>query len=217
MRQSWDAVHFCVARGQQGTVDPGQFARDIAEQLTRHDEFALAAIDELAPEVNIHLEARENWGTMIGARIGRLVIAQHDPGDVYNRAVRQPLKRLADTQPGLTVLILVDALDEALTVEGTNIVSLIAGSGDLPAGVRFVLTSRDERRVLDQFDDARRLDLALPEYATSVNADLSSYIAGRLATERSARLRQISPGSSPRNCWARRTATSCTRAGSSTK
>lgn len=183
VRQGWDAVHFCVARGQRGTVNPGQFARDIAERLARHDEFALAVIDEVAPEVNIRQEARENWGTMIGARIDRLVVAQRDPEDVYNRAVRQPLKRLAATQPGLTVLILVDALDEALAVEGTNIVSLIAGSRDLPAGVRFVLTSRDEPRVLDEFDDARTLDLALPEYATSADADLSTYISGRLATE----------------------------------
>jgi len=183
VRQGWDAVHFCIARGQRGTVNPGQFARDIAEQLTRHDEFALAAIDELAPEVNIRLEARENWGTMIGARINRLVVAQHDPEDVYNRAVRQPLKRLAATQPGLSVLILVDALDEALTVDGTSIVSLIAGSRDLPTGVRFVLTSRNEPRVLDEFDDARTLDLALPEYATSADADLSTYIRGRLAAE----------------------------------
>src|SRR4051794_8919315 len=50
LRGGWDAVHFCVARGQRGTVDPGQFARSLAEQLAqRHDAFAIAAIDRIAP------------------------------------------------------------------------------------------------------------------------------------------------------------------------
>jgi hypothetical protein len=92
LRGGWDAVYFCVARGQRGTVDPGHFARSLAEQLAqRYDAFAAAAIERVAPEVNISMEARENWGTMIGLKVDRLVIAERNPQDVYNRVVREPL------------------------------------------------------------------------------------------------------------------------------
>ena len=59
------------------------------------------------------------------------------------------------------MLILVDALDEAVTAPEPSIVTLLAGSQDLPRGVRFVLTSPNEPRVLDQFDgDAYRFNLS---------------------------------------------------------
>src|SRR5262245_23134858 len=33
IRASWHAAHFCVARGQLGTVNPSRFAGSLAEQL----------------------------------------------------------------------------------------------------------------------------------------------------------------------------------------
>jgi energy-coupling factor transporter ATP-binding protein EcfA2 len=183
-RRGWDAVHFCVARGQRGTVEPGQFARLLAEQLaSRHEAFAVAAIDRIAPEVHIRMEARENWGTIIGLKIGRFIISERDAQDVYNRVVREPLQELAAQQPDVTICILVDALDEALTAEGTNIVDLLAGSGDLPPSVRFLLTSRREPKLLDQFDDVTTLDLSAAEHAEAAEDDLRNYIHTRLTTE----------------------------------
>ena len=184
LRQSWAAVHFCIARGQRGTVNAGGFARSLAEQLAqRYDSFATAAIERIAPEVNISLVARENWGTMIGAEIGRLVIADRDAEDVYNRVVREPLQHLASVEAGLTVRILVDALDEGHTGQEPNIVTLIAGSGDLPPGVRFVMTSRNDPRVIDQFDDVRKLDFSSSRYVAAAEADLQSYIQMRFSAD----------------------------------
>ena len=185
LRQRWDAVHFCIGRGQLGTVDPVQFTEDLARRLARDDEFAQAMVDELAPGVSMSVrqQVQENWGTVIGARIEQLVIAHRDPMAVYNQVIRQPLRRLASMRPDLRVLILVDGLDEALTVQDPNIVSLIAGSMDLPPGVRFVLTSRDEPKVRDQFDDTRTLDLSAPKHVRSADTDLRAYIHGRLITE----------------------------------
>lgn len=185
LREQWNAVHFCIGRGQLGTVDPVQFTEDLARRLACDDGFAQAMVDELAPGVSMSVrqQVQENWGTVIGARIEQLVIAHRDPMAVYNRVIRQPLRRLARTRPDLRVLILVDGLDEALTVQDPNIVSLIAGSMDLPPGVRFVLTSRDEPKVHDQFDGMRTLDLSAPEHVKSADADLHAYIRGRLAAE----------------------------------
>lgn len=185
LREQWNAVHFCIGRGQLGTVDPVQFTEDLARRLARDDEFAQAMVDELAPDlsVNVRQQIQQNWGTVIGTRIEQLVIAHRDPMAVYNQVIRQPLWRLAGRRPDLRVLILVDGLDEALTVQRPNIVSLIAGSMDLPPGVRFVLTSRDEPKVHDQFDGLRTLDLSAPEHVKSADADLRAYIDGRLVTE----------------------------------
>ena len=188
VRERWDSVHFCIGRNQEGTTDPAQFARELAEQLDHLDGFAQALIREVAPTVDISITAQLNAGQIIGAHIDQLNIPGQDPGDVYNRLVRQPLRTLARSRPGddLKVLILVDALDEALTADGTNIVSLIAGSGDLPPGVRFVLTSRDEPRVLDKFDDRtveRALYLGQPQYTANAERDLGRYISGRIATD----------------------------------
>jgi hypothetical protein len=185
VRAGWDAVHFCVARGQRGTVNPSRFARLLAEQLARrHDAFAEAVIDRIAPNINLRLEVRENWGTIVGAKLERLILVETDAEEIYNRAVREPLEELARARPDLSVRILVDALDEALTVEEPNIVTLLAGSADLPPMVRLVLTSRDEPRVLDMFDDEARfaaLRLSGDEYADANDADLRGYVSRRLA------------------------------------
>ena len=148
LRRSWDAAHFCVARGQ-GTVDPNAFTLSLVKQLSqRHRVFAEAAIDRLAPELSIHQVAPDNRGTVIGAKVERLILSgERRVGDLYQRAIREPLQALAETRPELTVLILVDALDEAVTAGEPNIVTLLAGSSDLPSAVRFVLTSRNEPRV----------------------------------------------------------------------
>ena len=190
LRRSWDAAHFCVARGQ-GTVDPNAFTLSLVKQLSqRYRVFAEAAIDRLAPELSIRQVAPDNRGTVIGAKVERLILSgERRAGDLYQRAVREPLQTLAETRPELTVLILVDALDEAVTADEPNIVTLLAGSSDLPPAVRFVLTSRNEPRVTDQFDDVARLDLSGARNAAASRADLEAYVRRRLSARPGARTR----------------------------
>ena len=97
--------------------------------------------------------------------------------------MREPLQDLARTRPALQVRILVDALDEALAADGITIVDLIAGSGDLPDGVRWVLTTRREPEVTDEFDGAATVSLSGTKHLTAADADLQNYIAGRLASD----------------------------------
>ena len=149
----------------------------------RHLAFAEAAIDRLAPEVNIHQVVPGNRGTVVGARVERLIISgERRAGDLYQRAVREPLQALAERQPDLAILILVDALDEAVTADEPNIVTLLAGSADLPPAIRFVLTSRNEPRVIDKFDDVARLDLSAAQNTAATTADLDAYVRRRFST-----------------------------------
>ena len=181
VRDQWAAAHFCVGRGQIGTLDPTRFAQSLAHQLSdRYDDYAEAVLQRINPEINIHQEVRENWGSMVGAQIGTLIV-NTDAKGVYNRVIREPLEALFGHRPDLRVFILVDALDEALSYVPTTIVTLLAGSDDLPAGVRFLLTSRNDPKVSDQFQKKRSLNLSSPEYGPDSDADIRAYLRQRMA------------------------------------
>jgi hypothetical protein len=184
----WDAVHFCIARGQRGTVNPSQFAQSLSEQLAhRYDAFAVAVLNQLSPNVTVRMEAGQNLGTMIGLRLERLYVSDRDAEDLYDRIVRQPLRALAQADPDVKVNILVDALDESFAAAGPNIASLIAGSDDLPANVRFLITTRAEPRVVDQFDNVRELDLSAAAHEVAAQADLQGYLGARFRSSSSLR------------------------------
>ncbi|MBG0564866.1 hypothetical protein [Actinoplanes aureus] len=178
LRDAWAATYFCVARGQRGTVQPGQFTEDLAGQLARDPAYAAALMEANASaRFDIDIKVGTNRGTV--AAVEKLLLGQQDPEEAYQRAVRAPLRRLPPHETDR--VILVDALDESLTVSGrTTIAALLAGSGDLPEGVRFVLTTRPDPRVLELFDDARIVDLHEPAFRARTRADLTEYVTARL-------------------------------------
>jgi hypothetical protein len=146
------AVHFCSVRDRRW-INPHVFAESLTRQLSdRYDGYALAVLRNIAPTVNITLEVRENWGRVIGAEIGTLVVTAA-PEDVFDRLVREPLEALSriPTSSGSPeqVVILVDALDEALTYSGqVTIADLVAQTDNLPSNVRFILTCRPSNDLL---------------------------------------------------------------------
>ena len=184
VRAAWAARHFCMMRGAGGSVDPRRFTQLVANQLAnRYDEFALAMAPSIGPQYNIRLEVRENWGQAIGVQIQNLFVTGAAVTDVFATAISEPLRAVARNRPGVRIAILVDGLDEALITTVPNIVSLLAGEGDLPDGVRLLLTSRNERRVVDRFlgrdEGCRRLDLSAAGQAADNSRDLRRYIVNR--------------------------------------
>jgi hypothetical protein len=185
VRAAWSARHFCRTRG--GSLDPRRFIQLIVNQLAnRYDEFALAAAPSVGPHYNVRLEVRENWGKAIGVQIQNLFVTGATVSDVFATAISEPLRAVVDNRPGVRIPILVDGLDEALISTVPNIVSLLAGEGDLPDGVRLMLTSRNERRVVDRFLDrdegCRRLDLSADAQAADNTRDLREYVLDRGVT-----------------------------------
>ena len=78
-------------------------------------------------------------------------------------------------------VILVDALDEALGYsQDVNIVSLLAESSFLPTNVRFILTTRPDERVENQFRDTDGLILSSTEFDERNQQDLTQYINYRM-------------------------------------
>jgi hypothetical protein len=184
IRTAWSARHFCMIRGGGGSIDPRRFIQLVAKQLgDRYDEFSLAVPANVGAQYNVHLEVRENWGNAIGVQIQNMFVTGATVTDVFSTAISAPLRAVVENRPDERICILVDGLDEALTATLPNIVSLLAGEGDLPDGVRFLLTSRNERRVVDRFlardEGCRRLDLSAAGQAADNTEDLREYVVRR--------------------------------------
>ena len=142
------AVHFCSVHDRRW-VNPNVFAESLTQQLSeQYPVYAQAVLQSIAPTVNIHQEVRENWGHVIGAEIGTLMVATN-PEDLFNRLVREPLETLARSRPPRPTVILIDALDESLAYTGDiTIADLVTQMGDLPPAVRVILTCRPEAELL---------------------------------------------------------------------
>jgi hypothetical protein len=191
IRDSWSAVHFCVAEDKKGSLDPIAFTQSVVRQLAdRYSQFATAALDKYGTTLQVEQYAGENRGNMVAIHINTLILVGVNAQGVYNRALREPLDEWLPNDPTQRLLILVDALDEALTFGQPSIVTLLAGSNDLPSRVRFLLTSRNDPLVTDQFatalanGTAYRLDLSSGTFAAKNDEDIRVYIERRIAEER---------------------------------
>jgi hypothetical protein len=144
-----------------------------------YEDFTEAMLKCIGVDIKIIQEAKVNRGQMIAVKIENFVI-KTNVEDAFNRLIRDPLKGIFEIQyPHPEIFIMVDGLDEALTFGRINIVTLLAGSNDLPANVRFLLTSRNEPKVLDQFLKKRVINLSSIEHTIEVNDDIRGYLDKR--------------------------------------
>lgn len=157
------AIHFCQADG--GSVQPGELARNLADQLTgtvsgfdKEIETILADRIVLAPVVSVGTV--ETGGRVTGLSIGTINLKDLDDQARFNRSVRDPLNNLYKHSTPGPILVIIDSLDEALTYSGgVKIPDLLATLSDLPYQVRFLTTTRPDPRVLQPFFQVPRLDL----------------------------------------------------------
>ena len=146
-------THFCQA-SFDSTLDPLRFVEALSQQLANcYPPFARILLE--VNDQNIHIdvfqdiERVESGGQVTGMSIKELHIANLSPRVAFDRLVRKSLGQLYEQNFHERILILVDALDEAITYPGEeNIVTLLERMTDLPTQVRFLLTSRPDPRVL---------------------------------------------------------------------
>ena len=155
------AYHCCQADTKE-TLRPGRFVRSLAAMIASQLEGYAAQLDDPAVEAALS-EAR----------------CAQDPASAFEEGILTPLERLAAPADGVRY-ILVDALDEALTLgEGLTIVDVLAARRErLPGWLRLVATTRKEPAVLDRLRGlrAQELDAQDPRNLD----DLDAYLALRL-------------------------------------
>jgi WD40 repeat protein len=184
------AAHFCRARVDQ-TLDPRRVFESLSLQLaSRYPGFRDALIAQAKePGVEIHISGRAEVevaeGEVSGIRIGSLDVAGLAAGEVFDRLLRRPLEALCTNDFEGQVLILVDALDEALGYQGhPNLVEALRAATDaseeLPAQVRLLFTSRPDRRATERMGE---LAMDLLADAPPDEHDVRDYAERRLATK----------------------------------
>jgi WD40 repeat protein len=172
------AYHFCTA-GRIDTIVPATVLRSLAAQLGKQlPGYGTALVNTIKPfhltvEVNIDIE-QMTGGEVTGVIIKHLYPS--DPQQELDIMLRAPLAAMPE--PDRPLAILIDSLDEAVTYRGDqNLAMLLAGLDGLPPWVRFICTTRPERRVMRYLEP-------LEPYVLAADAepnldDISRYIAVR--------------------------------------
>jgi hypothetical protein len=181
-------AHFCQAL-QDSTLSPLRFIENLSQQLARrHQPFAraLTQMDEhgISIRANITVGTAKSGAEIKGITIESLHIGDLPVPSAFDRLVRRPLEQLCTPDFEETILILVNAVDEAMTYGAEqNILTLIRDAvdhpRDLPPQVRFLLTSRADARVTRGIIDYESLDL-LADAPDDID-DVQAYACRRLA------------------------------------
>lgn len=179
------AAHFCFSR-ESSWIDPNGFSRSIALQLAKIPEYAQALKDVGDKTININVEITVRIAKEIkGVNIENLVLSGMNPQEAFNRTVVDPLKRIYDNGFNKPITILVDGLDESLTHKGdVKIVWMLSQLEKLPSQVRFIITSRVDSRVENEFIDADGLFLSAVEYDKFNHEDIKKYIDLRIGNDK---------------------------------
>jgi len=200
LRAAVRATHFCQAA--TGSNAPEAFAENIARQLSGSVPGFADAISAVLSD-RIHIVGTAEAGTaasgstVAGVAIGQINLLMASDELSFDRKLISPLKKLYESGFAGPLLILIDALDEALTYSGVTIVDLISRLKDLPSPIRILATTRKEPRVLKYFQNGETFDLVcdapheandVRDYASqrlkilnSVGDDKRSEFASRLA------------------------------------
>ncbi|HEX9035180.1 MAG TPA: hypothetical protein VF834_25340 [Streptosporangiaceae bacterium] len=168
------AAYFCRAR----QVDVLDAAQRLSEQLAAAvPGFAHVLRASVAREIKIG-EVHVRAGNVAS---GGLVAGVHiDLGGLgaesaFTRGVTVPLKRLREAGDTTQVVVLVDALDEALSSKAAEVLPQLLGDVE---HVHLIVTSRGDSRAIDWLGDrAQQLDLSRPP---PDNDDVLEYLQHRL-------------------------------------
>lgn len=167
------AYHFCQL-GNEKTVRPGGVLRSLAAQLDKsfphYSEALFNTIrSTLSGEVHIHIDKIETLEDEIRSIVKRFKINNVNMSDIINELdilIRAPLAALPKLYqekggeiPELAI-ILIDGLDVAVTMEAgvqedEDLATLFAALSEdesLPTWIRFLFTTRLDRRVLREFE-----------------------------------------------------------------
>jgi Cdc6-like AAA superfamily ATPase len=184
-RDALACFHFCQANNDT-TLSPLRFVEALSRALAnRYDAFRDALLK--TGDRDITINATQSVTTAAGgSQVRNVVIEELHIGalsarSAFDHVVRSPLEALVASGFDQPVVVLVDSLDEALTFPGEeNLVTLLGHTGDLPRQVRFILTSRPDKRVTAALGE-RTTDLI--EDAPADVDDVHTYVEARLRAQ----------------------------------
>lgn len=157
------AYNFCIT-GRGETIEPNRVLCSLGAQLIKYFPNytdALLKTLPLQPVINVNIEIGSAQNTNVqGVVINSLHTsnAKH----LFNIILSQSLTYLGNLEEQHHFII-IDSLDEAVTFsESENLVTLLSQIEDLPSWIRFILTSRPERRVLSELESLNQYTCTFP-------------------------------------------------------
>ena len=195
------AHHFCQLEDEE-TVCPGRVLRSLAAQLDKAFPYYSEALfntikSTLSGEAQINIDKIEDLEDGIQSTVKQFKINNVNTSDIANELdilIRAPLAALPELHkkhgkdaPNLA-LILIDGLDVAVTMEAgvqedEDLATLFAALSEdesLPSWVRFLFTTRPDRRVLREFEPLK--PHLLDERSEENLADIRQYVNQRLSS-----------------------------------
>lgn len=191
-------AHFC-RWNDDASLNPLDFVSGLSLALSRrYPIFAQALL--VTDNPNIHIESNVQagsvaaGGTVQGVVIHHLTITNISFRIAFDQVVRKPLEQLCASGGTGPIVILVDALDEAQTLDPEqNIAALLAHvtapENHLPQPARFLLTGRfHDPRLRALF---RAPDLDLIDHAPPDRDDVRQYAEMRLSARAGAQTKAL--------------------------
>jgi hypothetical protein len=192
------AAHFCQLE-QEKTLRPSQVLRSIAAQLNQafpyYSEALLNTIKStLSVEAKININHIDDLESGIQSTVQQFKINNVNPSDIANELdilIRAPLAALPrlyqqyqQTPPAIAI-IAIDGLDLSVATEqgvqeDEDLVTLFAALSEdesLPAWVRFLFTTRPDRRVMREFEPLK--PYLIDEMTPGNQSDIRQYIERR--------------------------------------
>lgn len=170
--------HFCIAR-HVSTLSPRSFIENLVHTLSRYIPGYTELITNIPYQTNIKVvqTVSKVKGQMTGVHIEKLEIGELSNLQAFEMLVLHPIQVLADKKRLDSLVLLVDALDEANSIRGETIVDILGYAQDLPETMHFILTSRYETNILRHFRDHLLVKSDNPENL----ADIRLYIKKEVA------------------------------------
>jgi hypothetical protein len=195
------AHHFCQL-GVEETVNPSRVLRSLKAQLTHAFPYYSEALFNTSKPTTLSGEARINIGKIedlkdgIQSTVKQFKINNVNSSDIANELdilIRAPLAALPalykkyEKNPPELAIILIDGLDVAVTLEAgvqededlATLFASLAEDESLPSWIRFLFTTRPDRRVLREFEPIKP-DL-INERSEENLADIRQYVNQRMS------------------------------------
>lgn len=193
--------HFCQL-GVEETVCPSRVLRSLAAQLDRAFPYYNEALFNTIKPTTLSGEARINIGKIedledeIQRTVKQFKINNVNSSDIANELdilLRAPLAALPalykkyEKNPPELAIILIDGLDVAVTLEAgvqededlATLFASLAEDESLPSWIRFLFTTRPDRRVLREFEPLK--PYLIDERSEENLTDIRQYVNQRIS------------------------------------
>ncbi len=176
------ASYFCTASDNRSTI-PNVFSKSVTDQvMIKYPSILEKYLSHLGIQSKTTVNVSQtdiSANNVVGLVIKELHIHEIDHQSIFERIFLGLVKLIISDDPKKKLIILIDALDESFrNYHHTSIISLISNLEGLSNNIRFLITSRDESKIIDCFANATTLNLS--DNLELNKEDIKQYISSRL-------------------------------------